>query len=133
MARKKCCRRISPSIEGRQFLPEGIFPSGEIVLSFDELEAVRLADLLGLYQEESAAKMGVSRQTFGRIIEAAHAKIADALINGKALKIEGGTVSVAASHPSCCGCEHKRGKRCGRSGTMECPACPKKEQQGVYA
>jgi hypothetical protein len=75
--------------------------------------------------------MGVSRQTFGRIIESAHIKIADALINSKSLKIEGGKVSVAASHPSCCGCKHKRGKQCGRSSKMECPACTGKEQQGV--
>jgi predicted DNA-binding protein (UPF0251 family) len=62
----------------------------EIVLGFDELEAVRLADLDGLYQEDAAEKMKVSRQTFGNIIHAAHAKIAEAIVNGKALKIDGG-------------------------------------------
>jgi len=58
----------------------------------DELEAVRLADLEKLYQEEAARKMSVSRQTFGNIIQSAHKKIADALLKGKALKIEGGFV-----------------------------------------
>lgn len=78
------------------FKPKGIPASllEEIVLSLDEFEAIRLADYEGLYQEEAAKKMDISRQTFGRIIESAHRKIADVLINGKALKIEGGEVSI---------------------------------------
>jgi len=64
----------------------------EINLALDELEAVRLADLEGLYQEDAAKKMNISRQTFGNIINSAHKKIADALLNAKALKIEGGKV-----------------------------------------
>lgn len=58
-----------------------------VVLEVDELEAVRLADMEGYYQEEAARRMGVSRQTFGNIISKAHAKIAQALIRGKALRI----------------------------------------------
>ena len=54
----------------------------------DELEAMRLADLEGLYQEEEASRMNVSRATFGRVINAAHRKVADAIIHGKALTIE---------------------------------------------
>jgi predicted DNA-binding protein (UPF0251 family) len=64
----------------------------EINLTLDELESVRLADLEGLYQEDAAKKMNISRQTFGNIVDSAHKKIADALLNGKALKIEGGVV-----------------------------------------
>ena len=52
-------------------------------------EAIRLADLSDLYQEDAAKKMNISRQTFGNIIRLAHKKIADALLNAKALKIEG--------------------------------------------
>jgi predicted DNA-binding protein (UPF0251 family) len=59
-----------------------------LVLSIDEFEALRLADLEGDYQEAAAEKMKVSRQTFGRILTEAHRKVADALINAKALKIE---------------------------------------------
>ena len=66
-----------------------------VELAVDELEAIRLADLEGLYHEEAAARMNVSRQTFGRILEAAHKKVADALIQGKALSIRGGPVEVA--------------------------------------
>ena len=65
----------------------------QVSLSVDELEAIRLADLEGLYQEQAAQQMNVSRQTFGRILEAAHKKVADALVNGKALSIEGGWYS----------------------------------------
>ncbi len=64
------------------------------MLTLDEFEAVRLADFLGLYQEDGARNMNISRQTFGRIIDSAHKKIADMLINGKALKIEGGEVAI---------------------------------------
>ncbi len=53
----------------------------------DEMEAIRLADFEGLYQQECADKMGVSRTTFSRLIESARKKIADALLNTKALKI----------------------------------------------
>ena len=66
----------------------------QVTLSLDEYESIRLADLEGLYQEEAAQRMNISRQTFGRIIEAAHKKIADALINGKAIKIEGGNIEI---------------------------------------
>ena len=64
------------------------------ILTVDELEAIRLADLNGLYQEQAAEQMNVSRQTFGRILESAHKKIADALVNGRALSIEGGIVEL---------------------------------------
>ena len=61
-------------------------------MTLDEFEAVRLADLEGLYQEQAAEEMGVSRPTFSRIVESAHKKIADALVHGKVIRIEGGTV-----------------------------------------
>jgi len=64
----------------------------EVNLTLDELEAVRLADWDGLYQEDAAKKMDISRQTFGNIINSAHKKVADVLLNAKALKIEGGPV-----------------------------------------
>ena len=60
----------------------------EVCLDVCEVEAIRLADLEGMYQEDAAKEMEVSRQTFGNIINSAHKKIADALINGKAIKIE---------------------------------------------
>lgn len=61
-----------------------------VTLTIGELEAIRLTDLQGLYHAEAAKKMNVSRQTLGRILASAHKKIADALVNAKALAIEGG-------------------------------------------
>ncbi len=89
------------------FKPAGI-PARDleaVVLALDELEALRLADLLGLYQDEAAGRMGVSRPTFGRIVESGRRKVADALVRGKALVIEGGPVHLDGS------------------GRISCPRC----------
>ncbi len=59
-----------------------------IVLRHDELEALRLADFEGFYQEECAKRMGISRSTFSRILQSAHKKVADALLHGKMLMIK---------------------------------------------
>ena len=69
----------------------------EIVLTIDELEAIRLADLEELYHEDAAKKMKISRQTFGRILNEARRKVAECLLKGKALKIE--TNETARNHP----------------------------------
>ena len=60
------------------------------ILTIDEFEAIRLRDYEGLDQNEAAKKMGISQPTFQRLYESARGKIADVLVNGKALKIEGG-------------------------------------------
>jgi len=97
MPRPCCVRRIASEIRACSILPfaedaglaQQLFGGTELVaLEPDEIEALRLADLEGLYQERAARIMGVSRQTFGRILERVHKKVADALLNGKALKIE---------------------------------------------
>ena len=101
MSRPKCCRHVCGLPDKNYFKPRGIPASElkEVVLSLDEYETIRLADYEQLYQEEAASRMNISRQTFGRIIEAAHKKIADVLLNGKALKIEGGEVSFDETRP----------------------------------
>jgi len=92
MPRRRKCRRIGYLPETTCFKPEGKISEKEaaILLSLEELEAIRLKDYLGYEQEESARSMEVSRQTFQRILSTAHIKIADALINGKPIYIEGG-------------------------------------------
>ena len=88
--RPKKERHVCCQVDAKYFKPRGI-PMDElmeVVLSADEVEAIRLADHDGLYQEEAATQMKISRPTFGRILESAHSKIADALINGKALRLE---------------------------------------------
>jgi len=102
MPRPKCRRNVYGTPDKNYFKPRGIPTSEleEVVLSLDEYEAIRLADYEQLYQEEAAVRMNISRQTFGRIIEAAHKKIADILMNGKALKIEGGEVALKKQNPA---------------------------------
>jgi uncharacterized protein len=94
MARPCRCRNIRCKPDTNYFKPRGIPLEilEEVNLTLDELEAVRLADLEGSYQEDAAKKMNISRQTFGNIINSAHKKIADVLLNAKALKIAGGIV-----------------------------------------
>ncbi len=65
-----------------------------VSLNLDEFEAVRLSCLEGLRQEDAAKKMKVSRPTFSRIETSAHKKIADALVNIKVIKIEGGCCKI---------------------------------------
>ena len=74
------------------FIPNRMPPWGreEIVLPIEGLEAIRLNDFQGMDQETAAGTMNVSRQTFGRILAEARAIIADALVMGKVLRIEGG-------------------------------------------
>lgn len=90
MPRNKSHRCIDFDPEVTYFKPRGIPMKmlEEIILERDELEAIRLRNFEGLYQEQAAEKMKISRQTFGRILESAHRKIAEALINGKAIRIE---------------------------------------------
>ena len=90
MARPKCCRRVAGEPACQIFKPAGMPASALeiVVLSMDEFEAIRLADLDGLYHDEAAERMKVSRPTFGRIIEAARHKVAEVLVKGFALHIE---------------------------------------------
>ena len=67
----------------------------EVCLSVEEAEAIRLKDLEGLEQEECAKRMNISRPTFHRVLAAARNKLADALLNGKAIRIEGGNFEMA--------------------------------------
>ncbi len=68
-------------------------------LTVDEYESIRLADYEGLEQIQAGERMGISRQTFARIIRSARRKIADALVNGKAICIEGGVYQLPAGPP----------------------------------
>lgn len=97
MARPTAERMVGPPPGASLFQPIAPDPgvdlprdSQEIVLGLDEFEALRLADHLGLYQEAGALRMGISRQTFARILDEARHKLALVLVEGRALRIEGG-------------------------------------------
>ncbi|MHC1579558.1 MAG: DUF134 domain-containing protein [Candidatus Alkanophagales archaeon] len=86
---RRRCRFVGFQPGFRCFAPVGA-ATGEVVLRVEELESLRLKDLLGLDQSEAAREMGVSQPTFHRILKEARRKVADALVNGKVLRIEGG-------------------------------------------
>src|SRR4030067_346636 len=97
MSRPPKCRRVEFMPDVTYFKPAGIplRDLEEVCMSVEETEAVRLKDLEGLEQEQGAEKMNISRPTFQRILASARLKIADALLNGKAIKIEGGHFELA--------------------------------------
>ncbi len=111
MARPFCNRSIAGKPAASIFKPIGIPVTEleEIVMTLDEFEALRLADLDGLYQEQAAEKMKISRPTFSRIADSAHRKVADALVHGKALRIEGGPIHMGAHR--CCRLHDRDTKR----------------------
>jgi predicted DNA-binding protein (UPF0251 family) len=114
MSRPHCPRRIGWLPRTPFFYPGTLKNPEEVVLTLDELEALRLVDFEGLYQEEAARKMGVSRPTLGRILESAHRKAAEALVLGKILRIKGGTVysgEVPPCPPRRCRCRCRHGWR----------------------
>jgi predicted DNA-binding protein (UPF0251 family) len=73
----------------------------EVRMSVEEAEAIRLKDIEGLEQEEGAARMNVSRPTFQRMLVSGRRKMADALLNGKAVRIEGGNFEVMMGSRQC--------------------------------
>ena len=104
MTRPCCLRHVNHTPTAVYFKPAGV-PActlEQVTLKLDEVEALRLADLQGLYQEQAAAQMKISRATFARIVEAARRKVAEALIHGKALRIEGGTVTLTGGASTTC-------------------------------
>jgi predicted DNA-binding protein (UPF0251 family) len=90
MARPRKLRRLARAPRPLIYKPAGtpLFNLQQVRLAADELEALRLADVLGLAQVEAARQMGVSRSTFQRILERAHRQAALALTGGQALRIE---------------------------------------------
>jgi len=120
MSRPCCLRHVNHAPAAVYFKPAGV-PActlEQVTLTLDEFEALRLADLQGLYQEPAAAQMKISRPTFARIIEVARRKVAEALIGGKALRIEGGPVALNKA-PAHCG-----RRRCCRKTQAEPAGMP---------
>ena len=102
-------------------------------LSVEELEALKLADIEGLYQEDAAERMEVSRPTFQRVLKSARGKVARCLVEGKALGIEGGNYVLAGEGKNfeCLSCEHSWEEQFG-SGVRACETvCPQCGQMTV--
>jgi predicted DNA-binding protein (UPF0251 family) len=97
----------------------------EITLLHEELEALRLVDLEGHYQEAAAEQMNVSRSTLQRILSEARTKVVQALTDGAALHIEGGTFQVARAWWQCeeCGYQWEIEHGSGQGAPAHCPSC----------
>lgn len=127
MGRPHKKRNVSYNPNVSYFKPRGI-PMKELLesrLTVDECEAIRLADYEGLSHEAAGESMGVSRATFGRIIEQARKVVADALINGKAIRIEGGSYQFVETERrfACKACRHQWVEPCGTGRPPVCPEC----------
>lgn len=125
MVRPRKPRRVAYLPGVNYFKPRGV-PLRlleEVRLSVDELEGLRLKDLEGLEQEQAAEQMGISRQTFQRLLEEAHRKVAEALVLGRALRIEGGDYEVVPMHFHCRRCGHVWEQMALGDGVLACPKC----------
>jgi predicted RNA-binding Zn-ribbon protein involved in translation (DUF1610 family) len=76
-----------------------------------------------LYQADAAEKMGISRQTFGNIVEAARHKVANVLVNGRALRIQGGVFQMTDRTFTCTSCKHQWKLPFGTGRHQSCPQC----------
>lgn len=129
MPRPRKCRRICVLPQVSRFGPlEGSQPDQEpIILKLDEYETIRLIDFLGMTQEECALQMDVARTTVQAIYNQARQKLAQSLIEGRVLLIEGGDYTLCAQSASCCGkncnrhgCSHKRCQKHGGCKNEDC-------------
>lgn len=130
MARPTKLRKIEHVPAIPYFIPSDkeIKELPENILKLEELEAIRLKDLEGLEQEECAKKMEVSRPTFQRILLAAREKVADSLIHGKIIHVEGGNFTRNICPIICQTCGHEWSESFEhmeeiKSGTYACPSC----------
>ena len=127
MVRPRKNRRVAFNPAISYFKPRGIpmMKLEEVRLTVDEREAVRLSDLLGMSHEEAGQCMGVSRATFGRIIQNGRKTIADALINGKAINVEGGNYRITSQNRvfQCKSCSHMWEEEKGTGRPRQCPKC----------
>jgi predicted DNA-binding protein (UPF0251 family) len=124
MPRPKSDRIVSEPPLYTEFKPIGVagISLKQILLSLDEYEASRLADYRGLSHEEAADEMNISRSTFSRLIEQARKKIADFLIHGKLLTIDGGNIHFRNNIIRCIDCGYMFKTNIGIP-VSNCPDC----------
>jgi uncharacterized protein len=122
MSRPKKCRWVETEPGVTYFKPRGIPLRSleQMVITVDELEALRLADFLEMTQEEVAQKMQVSRPTVTRMLARAHRAVAEALVNGKAICIEGGDYQLGLQCGSC----GQGAALAGGEARPDCCTCP---------
>lgn len=122
MPRPIKCRKVSHIPKYTKFNPNSDGATDVEILKYEELEAMRLKDILDLSQEEAAVHMQVSRQTFQNIIDVARKKVAIALCEGKSIHISGGYYKIRDCKLKCQHCgnvyplEHMQDR-------IKCPIC----------
>jgi len=137
MPRPVKLRQVSCAPWATFFKPAGV-PMNTlqaVTLTLEEVEAVRLKDMGDLHQEECASQMGVSRATFHQILKSAHAKLADAIVNGKAIRVEGGTVAFAGGRFRCRNDGYEWDLPPGPlpgATSVACPTCQSHDVQPVF-
>jgi predicted DNA-binding protein (UPF0251 family) len=130
MARPTGKRQVKAKPPCGLFKPAGIPAKDldEVQLTVDEYEAIRLVDYEGLYQEQAAEAMDVSRQTLGRILELARRKVGETLVQGKSLRIEGGEYFMGQTRCFVCpDCKHRWTVAYGVPRPETCPKCPSRK------
>jgi len=105
LSRPQKCRRVCAAPGYTEFAPHGGCAKQAVTMALDEYEAIRLIDLEEMTQEQCAEQMGVARSTIQAIYTRARKKIAECIVHGRRLQIDGGDVRF---------CEH-RGDTCGKS------------------
>ncbi|GAU76511.1 DUF134 domain-containing protein [Fusibacter sp. 3D3] len=114
MARPRKWRKVCKLPESNEYGPLNVLLNEDLVITMtvDEYETIRLIDLEGFTQEECAAQMNVARTTVQGIYVEARRKIAESLVNGKTLRIEGGDYKLCEGQEKECGggsCNRRRG------------------------
>jgi len=125
------------------FIPEVTFfaPAGgchraqqeEVTITIEEAEAIRLKDLEELQQEDCAQRMQISRPTFHHVLEAARKKVADALVNGKAIRISGGNYQMTNRYFKCCNDGHQWHTPFKGAEGEPMPTCPMCQSDNTQA
>ncbi|MBN1257588.1 MAG: DUF134 domain-containing protein [Planctomycetes bacterium] len=125
-------RRVGAVPKCSVFKPAGI-PLGRggfIELRIDELEALNLADMRGMYHEQAAEALGISRPTFTRLLAEARKKVATAIIEARPLRIEGGNIEICGMRRFLClACKYEFDEPFGTGRPQECPQCNEDQLQ----
>ena len=120
MPRPRKCRRVCKMPENSGFDPlQANEKEAPVILNVDEFEAVRLIDREGFSQEECGTYMDVARATVQQIYTSARKKIADALVEGRPLRIEGGEYRLCSEENACPCCRKKLSLHAKENGIMK--------------
>ncbi|MBE9505840.1 MAG: DUF134 domain-containing protein, partial [Chloroflexi bacterium] len=137
MPRPMKLRQVAFAPGATFFKPAGVAMAilQRVTLTLEEVEALRLKDIENLHQEECAKEMGISRATFHQILKSAHGKLADAMVNGKAIRVEGGNFAFPGARFRCRNDGHEWSLPPGPlpgAASVSCPTCSSRDVQPVF-